>query len=76
MSVIKDNKDLDTTLMALTALLLGLVVPIGLMILHIRNPENSLLSPEIIMAMIQMPGLFASYALGKKAAQTENGGKP
>ena len=75
MGIIKDNKDLDTTLMAVTALLLSLIVMIGLMVLHIRNPENSLLSPEIVMALIQMPGLFASYALGKKAAQNDNGGK-
>ena len=74
MAIIKDNKDLDTTLMALTAFLLGIIVTVGLMVLHVMNPENSLLSPEICMALIQSPGLFASYALGKQKGQTEANG--
>ena len=72
MALIKDNKDLDTTLMSVTAMLLSIIVTIGLMILHIRNPENSLLSPEIVMALIQAPTVFASYALGKQKGM--NGG--
>lgn len=76
MGIIKDNKDLDTTLMAITAMLLSFIVAIGLIVLHIRNPENSLLSPEIVMALIQSPAVFASYALGKQRGQTQtnNGG--
>lgn len=75
MSIIKDNKDLDTTIMSITALLLGLIVPVGLMILHIRSPENTLLSPEICMALIQLPATFAAYALGKQRGQTEANGQ-
>lgn len=75
MGLIKDNRDLDTTLMAIAALILGVIVPIGLFILHFLTPERSLLSPEIVMALIGLPGIFASYALGKKVAQIENGDK-
>ena len=70
--VIKDNRDLDTTLMAITAMVLSFIVTIGLFVIHvIGKEEKSLLSPEIVMALIQLPGLFASYALGKKAGQAE-----
>ena len=70
--VIKDNRDLDTTLMAITAMILSFIVTIGLFILHVvSDSEKSLLSPEIVMALIQLPGLFCSYALGKKAGQSE-----
>lgn len=73
MGLFKDNKDLDTTLMAITALIVGVIVPIGLMVLHHLDKENDLLSPEIVMALIQLPGIFAAYALGKRMGQ-QNGG--
>lgn len=73
MAIIKDNRDLDTTIMAFTAMFLSIIVTIGLMILHIRNPENSLLSPEIVMALIQSPAIFASHALGKQKGMEMNG---
>ena len=74
MAIIRDNRDLDTTLMAVTAMLLSFIVTIGLIILHIRSPENSLLSPEIVMALIQAPAIFASYAVGKQKGQTMTNG--
>lgn len=72
MAIINSNRDLDTTIITATAAILGLLVTFGFMYLHIRFPKNTLLSPEIAMALINLPGLFISYSLGKKIGAVQN----
>lgn len=66
MGVIKTNRDLDTTIVTIGAVILGILIVVGLFFIHFRSKDDSLLSPEIVMAIIAMPGLWLSYTVGKK----------
>lgn len=74
MAIIKDNRDLDTTIVTFFGSLLAVLIIGGLFWLHSKSAEKSLLSPEIVMAIIQLPATFIAYSLGKKASQTETNG--
>ena len=74
MAIIKDNRDLDTTIVTFAGSVLAGAVTGGLFWLHAKSPDNSLLSPEIVMALLQLPATFIAYSLGKKASQTETNG--
>lgn len=74
MPIIKDNRDLDTTITTFAGSLLAGAVTGGLFWLHAQNPAASLLSPEIVMALLQLPATFIAYSLGKKAGTSEMNG--
>ena len=60
------SKEADQTYLALGGLIIAVVVIVGMMILHNLDQEKDLLSPEHIMAIIGLPGLILSYAVGNK----------
>lgn len=60
------SQDADKTYVAIGGLIIGLVVVIGLMILHNADDKKDLLSPEHIMGMITLPTIILSYAVGHK----------
>ena len=79
------SPDADKTYIAWGGIAIGIIVVIGLMILHSGDKEKDLLSGEHIMAMIAMPSLMLTYAVGHKAGQaakenemnkTQKGGDP
>lgn len=63
------SDDFDRSIIAIFGGCLGIIVVIGLFILHEIDDQNDLLSPEHIMAIIGIPGLFVMYALGHKNGQ-------
>lgn len=63
------SKDADKTYLALGGLVIAVIVVIGLMVLHSRDLQNDLLSPEHIMAIIGLPTVILSYAVGHKHGQ-------
>ena len=73
--IIQNNRELDTTLLTLTGGFIAILVVVGCFVMHYLNPENSLLSPEIMMALIMLPSTLISYAMGKQKGmdQTQNG---
>ena len=71
MAKIKNNREFDTTVLIFGACILAGIAIIGLFVLHALSPENSLLSPEIVMAIIGIPGFFIQHALGKEAGRRE-----
>ena len=60
------SKEADMTYLAIGGLIIAGIVVIGLMILHNLDTEKDLLSPEHIMAIIGLPTVILSYAVGKK----------
>ena len=69
------SREADMTYLAWGGLLIALVVVIGLMILHNADTEKDLLSPEHIMAIIGLPTVILSYAVGKKVGEATANGK-
>ena len=69
------SKEADKTYIALGGLIIGLIVVVGLFILHNADDQKDLLSGEHIMAIIGMPTLILTYAVGHKHGQEskENG---
>ena len=63
------SQDADKTYVALGGLIIGVIVVIGLMVLHNADKEKDLLSPEHIMGMITLPTIILSYAVGHKHGQ-------
>ena len=77
--IIKNNAELDTTLLVIFGSILAFIVVVGIFAIHILNPTDTLLSPEILMALIAMPGAIISFAMGKKSGRAEamtNGATP
>ena len=60
------SKEADKTYVAIGGLIIGLVIVVGLMILHNADKQKDLLSPEHIMGMITLPTIILSYAVGHK----------
>ena len=60
------SPDADKTYIAWGGIAIGIIVVIGLMILHNADKEKDLLSPEHIMGIITMPTLMLTYAVGHK----------
>ena len=69
--IIKNNAELDTTLLVIFGSILAFIVVVGIFAIHILNPTDTLLSPEILMALIAMPGAIISFAMGKKSGRAE-----
>ena len=69
--VIKNNSELDTTLLVMGGLIIAALVVCGTFALHFVSPANTLLSPEILMALIMLPSTIISFAMGKKSGRTE-----
>lgn len=69
--IIKNNAELDSTLLVLFGSVLAFLVVAGIFTIHILNPEDTLLSPEILMALIMMPSTLISFAMGKKSGRAE-----
>ena len=63
------SKEADKTYIALGGLIIGVIVVVGLFILHSRDAQKDLLSGEHIMAIIGMPTLILTYAVGHKHGQ-------
>lgn len=78
--IIKNNQELDSTLLVIFGSILAFTVVIGIFALHFVSPEDTLLSPEILMALIMLPSTIISFAMGKKSgraeAMTTNGTTP
>ena len=64
------DKEADETYRVLGSILLGIIIVVGLFYLHIKS-NGSLLSPEIIMAIINIPAIYYSHREGKKAGREE-----
>ena len=60
------NREFDTTLLIGIGGFLAVLVVVGIFLIHLLSPEKSLLSPEILMALITMPNTIISYAVGKQ----------
>lgn len=69
--IIKNNAELDSTLLVILGGVLAFVVVIGIFAIHIINPTDTLLSPEILMALIMLPSTLISFAMGKKSGIRE-----
>ena len=69
--IIKNNTELDSTLLVIFGSILAFVVVTGIFAIHILNPEDTLLSPEILMALIMLPSTLISFAMGKKSGMRE-----
>ena len=67
------SRDADDTYLVWGGIIIAIVVIIGLFALHYTTPDKSLLSPEIVMAMIAIPSAMFSYAMGKKKNNESNG---
>ena len=78
--IIKNNAELDSTLLVFGGLVIALVVVCLTFALHFVSPANTLLSPEILMALIMLPTTIISFAMGKKSGRAEvmttNGATP
>ena len=72
MAIIKDNRDLDTTIVTLFGSILAVLIVGGLFWLHAKGAGNDgFLSAEMVMSIIQLPATFIAYSLGKKSGQTD-----
>jgi len=69
--VIKTNAELDSTLLVIFGSVLAFLVVVGIFTIHILSPTDSLLSPEILMALIMLPSTLISFAMGKRLGRTE-----
>ena len=69
--IIRNNSELDSTLLIIGGWFIAVLVVVGIFTIHIMNPEGSLLSPEILMALIMLPGTLISFAMGKKSGRAE-----
>ena len=75
------NREFDTTLLIWIGGVLALLVVVGIFLVHLFAEDKSLLSPEILMALITMPNTIFSYAVGKQkglemAQMKQNGRHP
>lgn len=69
--IIKNNAELDSTLLVIFGSILSFIVVLGIFTIHILSPADSLLSPEILMALIMLPSTIISFAMGKKSGRAE-----
>lgn len=60
------SKEADNTYGVWGGLIIGIVVVVGLMLLHNADTEKDFLSPEHVMGLIAMPTVIMSYFVGKK----------
>ena len=60
------NREFDTTLLIWIGGVLAVLVVVGIFLIHLFAEDKSLLSPEIVMALITMPNTIFSYAVGKQ----------
>lgn len=67
------SKDADHTYLALGGLVVAALVVVGLMLLHHMDDGRDLLSAEHIMAIISLPTVILSYAVGKNQGENGNG---
>ena len=78
--IIKNNAELDSTLLVMGGLFIAILVVVCIFALHFKDTTNTLLSPEILMALIMMPSTLISFAMGKKSGRAEamatNGATP
>lgn len=66
------NREFDTTALIFIGGFLAFLIVVGIFAVHILSgAEKSLLSPEILMAMINMPITVMSYAVGKQTGLTQ-----
>ena len=69
--IIKNNAELDSTLLIIGGWIIAVLVVAGIFALHFVRPQDTLLSPEILMALIAMPTAIISFAMGKKSGRAE-----
>ena len=69
--IIKNNAELDSTLLVMGGLFIAILVVVCIFSLHFKDTTNTLLSPEILMALIMMPSTLISFAMGKKSGRAE-----
>ena len=66
------SQDFDKTVTAVGAVILAFYIVSKVFGLH-DDGDNSIISPEIIMAIINIPTAFLAFAIGKKVGENSNG---
>ena len=64
------NQDFDKTVTAVGAVILAFYIVGKVFGLHDADGDNSIISPEIIMAIINIPTAFLAFAIGKKVGES------
>ena len=67
------SQDFDKTVTAVGAVVLAFYIVSKVFGLHDTEGNNSIISPEIIMAIINIPTAFLAFAIGKKVGESSNG---
>ena len=67
------SQDFDKTVTAIGAVILAFYIVGKVFGLHDAEGDNSIISPEIIMAIINIPTAFLAFAIGKKVGESSNG---
>ena len=70
------SQDFDKTVTAIGAVILAFYIVNKVFGLHDAEGDNSIISPEIIMAIINIPTAFLAFAIGKKVGESSNGSEP
>lgn len=73
MAVIKNNRELDSTILIIGGLVLALVIIVGIFWIHLAKPTDTLITTEMLMFMLGIPTTIISYGAGKKAGENGNG---
>lgn len=69
------NTEVDTTILVVGGLILAHIVVIGLLVLHIQSDdETELLSPEMLMAILNLPISIIAYGVGKRSGENGKNG--
>ena len=68
------SKEADNTYLILGGITLGVLIVVGLFTLHAMSPAETMLSPEIIMAIVGIPAVMFSYAMGKRQGESNGNG--
>ena len=69
------STDLDKTLLVLGGIVIALYIVYKIFGLHDESGQNSIISPEIIMALINIPTAMFAYGIGKShGSNGSNGG--
>ena len=66
------SQDFDKTVTAVGAVILAFYIVGKVFGLHDADGDNSIISPEIIMAIINIPTAFLAFAIGKKVGESSN----
>ena len=64
----------DNTYLIWFSFIFAIAVSTGLFVMHVMDPNTSLLSAEVVMQLVNIPALMLSYALGKKSNENNGNG--